>query len=147
MARYKGRVIVLKVDNKGVRIKGKLRDWIDKHPDTIYFDSMTEYLVWKYIKTIKLKYIYKPKLKLFDGMKTKEFKNNKVVEYAQRSISYTPEFYLPAYKAYIEVKGYADDVFKLRWKLFKLNGYDGYIVYSLVDFKTLIKELKNAKNS
>lgn len=147
MARYKGRVIVNKVDSSGKRIKGKLREWIQKHPKEIYFDSMTEYLVWKHIVQAKIKHEYQPKLELFKGVKTQELKDGKVIDYSQRTISYTPDFYLPDYDVYVEVKGFADGIFKLRWKLFKLKGHAGFIVYSVDDFKNLIKELRKNKLS
>lgn len=145
MARYRGRVVVAKVDIKGKRIKGKLAEWIKKHPEELYFDSMTEYLVWKYIKEAKIEYEYQPTIKLFDSIKTQELKDGSIVEYSQRGISYTPDFYLPKFKVYVEVKGFADGIFKLRWKLFKLKGYTGFIVYSVDDFKNLIKGLRKNK--
>ncbi len=75
--------------------------------------------------------------------KAKEEKRNKreIKDVVQKPIGYTPDFYLPEFDLYIEVKGFADDVFKLRWKLFKLKGYDGFIVYSLEEFKQLYKQL------
>lgn len=143
--RYRGRVIIKKVDNHGNKIKGSLKDWIKKHPDTLYFDSMIEYEVWKYMETQQLNYTYQPSLMLFDRAETTEFKNGKIKEYTQRKISYTPDFYLHKFDTYIEVKGYTDPLFKLRWKLFKLAGHTGYIVYSIAELKTLIKELNETK--
>lgn len=147
MARYKGRVVVKKVDSNGKRIQGKLKDWIKNHPGEVYFDSMPEYEVWKYLKTIKMNAVSQPQLDLFDSLKTKEYINNEIKNVTQRKIGYTPDYYLPDYDIYIEVKGYADDLFKLRWKLFKLKGYKGYIVYSLEECKSLIKVLKENDRS
>ena len=94
-------------------------------------------------------------MELYDSIATREFekprqtvkakkeKRNKreIKNKIQHSIGYTPDFYLPNWDLYIEVKGFADEVFKLRWKLFKLKGYDGFIVYSLDEFKQLYKQL------
>lgn len=146
MARYKGRVIVKKVDDKGKRIKGTLKNWIKNNPGKFYFDSMPEYEVWKYLKNKKIKMVSQPSLELFESTKTTEFKDNEIKTVTQRKIGYTPDYYLPDYGIYIEVKGYADDLFKLRWKLFKLKGYTGYIVYSVEECKALIKILKENEN-
>lgn len=154
MARYRGRVIVLKVDEFGEKIKN-LKTWKSKNPNSIYFDSTPEWEVWKYIVDSNINYVYQPKLKLFDDTPTQEFNMPRQTEKAkeekrtsreikdvmQKPIGYTPDFYLPDFDLYIEVKGFADDVFKLRWKLFKLKGYDGFIVYSLSEFKQLYKQL------
>ena len=155
MARYKGRMIISKVDEFGTRIKN-LKVWIKKNPGCVYFDSYTEWEVWDYIMQHDINHEFQPKLKLFSSISTKEFemprqtkkakeeKRNKreIKNVIQKPIGYTPDFYLPDFDLYIEVKGFADDVFKLRWKLFKLKGYDGFIVYSLSEFKQLYKELE-----
>ena len=134
---------VSKVDEKGSKIKGSLKAWIVKNPGKLYFDSTPEWECWQYMKTSKIKHSLQPTLTLHQSMKTKEFKKGVIKEITQRKISYTPDFYLFKYGVYVEVKGYADELFKLRWKLFKLNGYEGYIVYSLAELKKLLKELKN----
>jgi len=153
--RYRGRVVVHKVDEFGVKIKN-LKSWKTKNPNSTYFDSIPEWAVWKYIVESGINYVYQPKLDLFPTIKTTEFekprqtkkakeeKRNKraVKTVVQKAIGYTPDFYLPDFDLYIEVKGFADEVFKLRWKLFKLKGYDGFIVYSLEEFKQLYKELE-----
>ena len=70
-----------------------------------------------------------------------------IKEVKQRKMEYTPDYYLPQYDVYIEVKGFADEQFKMRWKLFKAKGYKGFIVYSLNEFKELIKQLKEKEES
>lgn len=147
MARYKGRVIVKKVGEDGKRIVGSVAAWKKKNPGKLVFDSMPEYEVWKYFKTASIKNQIQPELELFDSIKTEEFKKGEIKNTTQRKIGYTPDYYLPDYDIYIEVKGYADDLFKLRWKLFKLKGYKGYIVYSLKECKELIKVLKENDKS
>ena len=47
--RYRGRVKVSKVDSKGNKIKGSLKNWIKAHPDELYFDSIPEWECWKYL--------------------------------------------------------------------------------------------------
>lgn len=147
MVRYAGRVKVAKVGEDGKRIVGSLIAWRKKNPGKLTFDSMPEYEVWKYFKTLKINYIYQQSVDLFDSIKTMEFEDGTIKKVVQRKIGYTPDFYLPDYDLYIEVKGYADDLFKMRWKLFKLKGYKGYIVYSLAECKNLIQILINNGNN
>ncbi len=153
--RYKGRVVVSKVDEEGNKIK-ILKTWIKNNPGKIYFDSIPEWEVWDYLRESDIDFTYQPKLDLFSSVVTQEFekprqtvkakkeKRNKreIKKITQKPIGYTPDFYLKDFDLYIEVKGWADDVFKLRWKLFKLKGYDGFIVYSLDEFKQLYKHLR-----
>lgn len=145
--RYRGRVKINKVDEKGNKITGSLKTWISKNQKKLYFDSMTEWECWNYMKINKISYKFQIELTLYKPMKTKEFKKGVLKEITQRAIKYTPDFYLPDHDVYIEVKGYADELFKLRWKLFKLDGHKGYIVYSLAELKTLLKELNNVNNT
>ena len=141
--RHRGRVRVAKVDEKGNKIKGSLKTWITKNTGKLYFDSMPEWECWNYMKTVKIGHEYQPTLTLHSTLKTKEFKKGEIKEITQRAIKYTPDFYLNKYRVYVEVKGYADELFRMRWKLFKLRGYEGYIVYSLDDLKSLLKKLNN----
>lgn len=143
---------IAKVDLQGKKIKGKLADWIKKHPGELYFDSSLEWEVWDYIQTHKINAQYHTELTLFDTYDTTEYvpesfskngrKTSSLKKTKQRPIRYTPDYYLPDYDVYIEVKGYSDEVFKLRWKLFKLRGYTGYLVYSLRDFIDVLKLLE-----
>jgi len=158
MARYRGRVIISKVDSKGQKIKN-YKTWRKKHPRAKAFDSYTEWEVWDYLKKSGINFTEQPEILLFDGITTEEFvkprqtkkakkegrNKREIKESKQQSIKYTPDYYLPEFDVYIEVKGYADDVFKLRWKLFKLKGYAGFVVYSLNEFKDLYKQLKEKK--
>ena len=155
MSRYRGRVIVAKVDEEGNKIRD-FKSWIVKNPDKLYFDSYPEWEVWNYIVNSHIEHEYQSTILLFDGITTQEFKQPRQTKKAkenglkdrevktvkQESISYTPDFYLPEFDTYVEVKGFADEVFKLRWKLFKLKGYKGFLVYSLEEFKRLYKQLK-----
>ena len=146
MARGLGRVIVAKIDQNGKKIKGSLAAWIAKHPGEMYFDSTPEWEVWSYMCKYQISHIYEKELVLFAGCETTEFKNGKIVKVKQREIKYTPDYYLPEYDVYIEVKGWADELFKVRWKLFKIKGYNGYLVYSLDDFIAVLKLLEESTN-
>ena len=108
---------------------------------------MVEYDVWEYMSTHKVNHTFHKELTLFDTCETSEFKDGKFANTKQRNIKYTPDYYLPDYDVYIEVKGYADDLFKLRWKLFKLKGYKGYLVYDLKDFIAVLKLLESTTKS
>ncbi len=143
MARHLGRVIVKKVGEDGKQITGSLIEWKVKNPGKLTFDSKPEYQVWKYIKDSGLEFEYQPSIELFDKITTKEFEDGKIKTVAQRKIGYKPDFYLPTYDCYIEVKGFADELFKLRWKLFKLKAYTGFIVYSLNEAVELLELLKS----
>jgi hypothetical protein len=143
MARGLGRVLVAKVDQSGKKIKGKLATWIKNHPGEMYFDSTPEWEVWDYMTTKSITHIYEKELVLCPGCNTIEFKAGKLVKTKQREIKYTPDYYLPEYDTYIEVKGYLDELFRVRWKLFKLKGYTGYLVYSLKDFIAVLKLLES----
>ncbi len=155
MARYAGRVIVHKVDTQGKTIKN-YSAWRKKHPKAQVFDSKVEWEVWDYLRTADIAFESQPSLELFGSITTTEFvkprqtkkakkeKRNKrtIKTTVQKPIKYTPDYYLSEFDVYIEVKGYADELFKMRWKLFKIAGYDGYVVYSLEEFKELYEQLK-----
>lgn len=157
MARTKGRLIVSKVDSEGVEIKN-LKAWRAIHPNEMCFDSKVEWRVWKYLSKSSISHQTQVTLELFPSTKTDEFqqprqtkkakkegrKDREIKEVVQQSINYTPDYYLPEFDVYIEVKGYADELFKLRWKLFKLKGYKGFIVYSVDEFKELYSQLSNS---
>lgn len=156
MARYQGRVVIKKVNEKGIKIKD-LSAWLKVNPDGKYFDSYPEWEVWNYLTNNNIKYKEKITLNLFPSTKTLEFQQprqtkkaktegrdgREIKQIVQQSISYTPDYYLPEFDTYIEVKGFADELFKMRWKLFKLKGYKGFVVYSLEEFKDLYNKLKS----
>jgi hypothetical protein len=158
MARYAGRVIIQKVDSQGKKIKNH-ELWMKTHPNEEYFDSYPEWEVWNYMKGTNIPYITKKTLTLCPGITTMEFQAPKrtkkaieegrvgrvLKEVTQQAITYTPDYYLPEFDMYIEVKGYADELFKMRWKLFKLEGYNGVVVYSLEEFKEVYKQLSKKK--
>jgi len=142
MTRYQGRVVVKKVTEEGKYINGSEAKYREENPGKLVFDSMPEFKVWKYLTDEGIAFLYQPSINLFDGIKTTEFKDGELKTISQRKIGYTPDFFLPDYDCYLEVKGYADELFKLRWKLFKLKNYKGYIVFSLEEAVELLDLLK-----
>lgn len=142
MARYQGRVVVSKVTEEGKHIKGSEAKYREENPGKLVFDSMPEFKVWKYLTEEGINFVYEPSVDLFDSIKTTEFKDGNIKTITQRKIGYKPDFFLPDYDCYLEVKGYADELFKLRWKLFKLKDYKGYIVFSLEEAVELLDLLK-----
>lgn len=144
--RYLGRVKINKVDHLGRKIKGNLASWKLKNPKKLVFDSKLEWECYTHLKQSINTFEFQPKINLFPSHQTIEFVKGNIKPVTQRSIGYTPDFYLPKYDIYIEVKGYADPLFKLRWKLFKLKNNKGYIVYSLQELKDLLEQLKLLKN-
>ena len=154
MRRAMGRVLVSKVDSSGNKIKN-FKKWRKDNPKEVYFDSYPEWEVWEYLTKSKIKFTSQPTLLLVNELDVTEFvkprqtkkakkegRNSRdIKKVKQQKISYTPDYYLPKFDIYIEVKGYADEVFKLRWKLFKSKGYEGFIVYSLAEFKLLYKRI------
>lgn len=139
----KGRKPIQKIDDKGKTIKISLTLWKSKHPNRLHFDSMLEYDVYTVIKDSGLDFVYQPNIELFPAIEVTEMVKGVIKKKTQRNISYTPDFYLPKYNVYIEVKGYAEELFKLRWKLFKLKGYVGYLVYTITDAVNLLDLLDN----
>ncbi len=155
-----GRPVIKKVDTNGKQITNLVK-WKLKHPGERFFDSKTEYQVWYYLENDRpdIEYTEQVTLKLFDSCSVEEFSAPRQTKKAkaegrtakdikagtQANIKYTPDFYLPEYDLYIEVKGWADELFKMRWKLFKLKGYKGFIVYSLDEFEQLIEKLEKDK--
>ena len=67
---------------------------------------------------------------VFESHKIKGSKDFVEVSNKVRAITYTPDFVNTEKKFIIEVKGYANDVFPIKWKMFKafLNG-QGYTLF------------------
>jgi hypothetical protein len=165
MSRYLGRVKVNKVDSKGRKITN-LKEWIKKNPNQIYFDSSLEYICYEYIQSLKskIKFKFHPDKSVFlEGFESDIFvpahtakknvksknikKGDKIPACIKKQkilgASYTADFVLYDGKKeyFIETKGFADDAFKLRFKLFKntLNkNQHAYVVKSLKELKDLI---------
>ena len=134
---------IKKVDELGRPIKGSLKVWKKNHPHKLYFDSKVEWEVWLLFRKEKVKFDMQTNVTLVDGTTTEEFKKGFIKTTKQQAITYTPDYYLTDYDVYIEVKGFATPEFRLRWKLFKLKGYRGFIVKSKDEAKTILNILKN----
>ena len=63
----------------------------------------------------------------YEGTKTKLYNKGSKI----RPITYTPDFVDPNGKWIIETKGYANESFPLRWKLFKKHLKDNNLTYVL----------------
>ena len=105
----------------------KVRNATAKVYKGIKFRSKLELFTYKKLEDAEIKSLYeKKKYVLQEGFhysaechephKTKGYVNN---EYKVRDITYTPDFVDPNGKWIIEVKGFANDVFPLKWKMFK----------------------------
>jgi len=105
----------------------KIRNATSKVYKGIKFRSKLEVFTYKQLEAAGIKSMYEentytlmpgfyPVMDSYEPSKG-EYKNNaKKV----RAITYTPDFVDPNGKWIIEVKGYANDVFPIKWKLFKV---------------------------
>ena len=95
---------------KGIKFRSKLEVFTYKQLEAAGIKSMYEE------NTYTLMPGFYPIMDSYEPSKG-EYKNNaKKV----RGIKYTPDFVDPNGEWIIEVKGYANDVFPIKWKLFKL---------------------------
>jgi len=121
------------MDNKKVK-NAKTHEY-----DGVKFKSGLELFCYKTLKELEIPFIYQPeKTVLLPSFKTSfkcyedvgkiyrdEFKkitrSTKRFDIigAVREISYTPDFVCPEGKWIMETKGFANDAFPLRWKMFK----------------------------
>ncbi len=109
----------------------KVRNAVSKVYKGIKFRSKLELFTYKKLEEAGIKCLYeKKKYILMEGFRFEqesiEPSNKKATkgEYINnadkvRDITYTPDFVDPNGKWIIEVKGFANDVFPLKWKLFK----------------------------
>ena len=145
---------------KNSRSKGKIRNATSAVYKGIKFRSKLELFTYKQLEDAGIKSMYEentytlmpgfyPLMDSYEPSKG-EYKNNtKKV----RGITYTPDFVDPYGKWIIEVKGYANDVFPIKWKLFKMylmeNDMEEYTLYLPKNQKQvketieLIKKLEN----
>ena len=105
----------------------KVRNAKSKEVDGIKFRSLLEAHCYRQLRDAGIEANYeKKKYVLQEGFhyteechephKTKGYVNN---TYKVRDITYTPDFVDPNGKWIIEVKGFANDVFPIKWKMFK----------------------------
>ena len=117
----------------------KVRNATAKVYKGIKFRSKLELFTYKKLEDAEINSLYeKKKYILQEGFhytaechephKTKGYVNN---EYKVRDITYTPDFVDPNGKWIIEVKGFANDVFPLKWKMFKQHIMQNGLEYKL----------------
>jgi hypothetical protein len=110
-----------------VKANKKVRNATSKVYKGIKFRSKLELFTYKKLEEASIKSLYeKKKYVLQEGFhysqqcyephKTKGYVEN---TYKVRDITYTPDFVDPNGKWIIEVKGFANDVFPVKWKMFK----------------------------
>ncbi len=110
-----------------VKANKKVRNATSKVYKRIKFRSKLELFTYKKLEEASIKSLYeKKKYVLQEGFhysqqcyephKTKGYVDN---TYKVRDITYTPDFVDPNGKWIIEVKGFANDVFPVKWKMFK----------------------------
>ena len=144
--RRTGRAFIDKVDITGKKITDVAKYRIT-NPDSEVFDSRLEQEVYLYLQNGGIKFTFHPVPVIIGiSVNTVELVKGTLKKVKQQHISYTPDSYFPDLNIYIETKGYLDDVFRLRWKLFKIHGHEGYLAYSLDDVKTILSQLAFLRN-
>jgi len=120
-------VLTNKRMRRKVKANKKVRNATSKVYKRIKFRSKLELFTYKKLEEASIKSLYeKKKYVLQEGFhysqqcyephKTKGYVDN---TYKVRDITYTPDFVDPNGKWIIEVKGFANDVFPVKWKMFK----------------------------
>jgi hypothetical protein len=133
----------------------KVRNAVSKVYKGIKFRSKLELFTYKELQKAKIKSLYEQKkFVLMKGFYfTNECVEPKKKDYISittkvRDITYTPDFVDPNGKWIIEVKGFANDVFPLKWKLFKNhlmeNGYT-YVLFLPKNQKQVLETIQLIK--
>lgn len=99
--------------------------------DGIEFDSRTESYFYQRCKDLKIKCEVKPTT--YTIVPPFKFNGESI-----RPIKYTPDFYLPDYDVVIEIKGWGNELYPMRLKLWKK-----YVVDNNLSLKH--KQLKDKK--
>ena len=103
----------------------KLKQWKEKNPGKIYFDSGLERDCYLKLEKSGLNFIYEPESReLAKSFKTLSFslKTKKMYRATVRNISYTSDFLVlcpDGTRIYIESKGFFHSDSRLRYKLFQ----------------------------
>lgn len=135
--------------------------------DGVKFKSGLELFCYKELITAEIPFIYQPssytlvpsfkvEFKCYESIgKIYRDENKKIVNSTKRfdlvdsvrGISYTPDFCCPEGTWIIETKGFSNDAFPLRWKLFKqqLSGWTG-ILMKPENQKEILKCIEIIKN-
>tara|TARA_R100000781_G_scaffold99272_1_gene62883 strand:- start:295 stop:747 length:453 start_codon:yes stop_codon:yes gene_type:complete len=107
--------------------KGKIKNATKCTYKGIKFRSKLELFTYKQLESAGIKSMYEEntytllpgfylEMDSYEPSKQGYKNNTKKI----RAVTYTPDFVDPKGKWIIEVKGYANDVFPIKWKLFKL---------------------------
>lgn len=140
---------VKKVDKNGKQIKD-WKTWRGKHPKALYFDSRLEYSTHALLEKEGMTFKFHPDmLTVQEKFKLKSFEKGELKERGIRKIGYTVDFivYANGKEYHVETKGLAEEVFKIRWKVFlNLVKDDSNIVpclvFSVKEMQVLIKAIK-----
>jgi hypothetical protein len=103
-----------KYDSSGTIITD-YKGWREKNPDDICLDSKLEYMCYKTLTDMNIRFELKRKYTIIPSF---EFHGEKV-----RAITWTPDFYLIDYDYLLETKGYANDGFGNKLKTMKYHLY------------------------
>ncbi len=149
--RYAG---ISKYDEKGVAIKAVKQFRID-NPGALVFDSRLEYNTWKCLIAAGLKVQHHvERTELQAGFRTDRFESYKHANVAIQKITYEVDFVVVhnGINFCIETKGHAEEVFKLKWKMYLKLVHDDpktvpCLVYTLGEVHQLIEFIKQYKPS
>tara|TARA_R110002012_G_scaffold1863_3_gene8974 strand:+ start:4107 stop:4565 length:459 start_codon:yes stop_codon:yes gene_type:complete len=136
----------------------KVRNAVSKVYKGIKFRSKLELFTYMKLEEADIKSLYeKKKFVLMEGFRfpnrcVEPHKSKGYIDMTAkiRDITYTPDFVDPNGKWIIEVKGFANDVFPIKWKLFKnylMEGGHDYVLFlpknqkQVLETIELIKEL------
>lgn len=132
--------------------EGKIRNASKCNYDGVDFSSKLEMFCYKKLQEASIDFIYQPatvelipsfelNFKCYEDIGRIVRDENKKIKYSTkrfdltskiRNISYTPDFSCPNNNWIIETKGYSNESFPLRWKLYKQylmnSGFEGILM-------------------
>jgi len=131
-----------------VKVNRKVKNAQECEWNGIKFKSKFEMECAKILTKEDIKYDYESRtFVLFHGFKG--YENGKKKTY--KDITYTPDFMLHDYKIFLEIKGFPNDVYPYKKKMFigkymanpaeSWSDWQFYEVHSIRELKELIKEL------
>jgi hypothetical protein len=134
----------------------KIRNAISSVYKGIKFRSKLELFTYQQLEQAGIKSLYeKKKFVLMEGFRfpNRTVEPHKTKGYIDmtvkiRDITYTPDFVDPNDKWIIEVKGFANDVFPLKWKLFKnhlMENSLGYVLFLPKNRKQVLETIQLIK--
>lgn len=127
----------------GIRFRSKLEAYCHRRLSEENISS--DYELHRY--NLLEKHVFKGEV--YEPHKVKGIKQFMQVSNNIRAITYTPDFVNTKDKWVIEVKGYANDVFPLKWKMFKslieIQGYTLYLPSTQKQVRETVELIKNKK--